>query len=265
MTDREELLRAESLCKRFGGLRAVHQVSLSVRAGEVLGLIGPNGAGKSTIVNLLAGTTSVDTGRVRLLGRDITHAPAHRRARLGLVRTFQKSTTFPMVTGTDVVMAGLSSRATDTFGCWLSRPWLAHARRRRLSTEAEARLTEVGLEDVVLSASRDTPVGTLPPAVNRMLGFALAMATGPKVLVLDEPCAGLAPSARDMLSARIQQVATTGVGVLVIEHDVGFIMRGCDRVLALDHGVVIAHGPPDQVRADPAVRQAYLGDDDAAS
>ncbi|MFI0370152.1 ABC transporter ATP-binding protein [Actinomadura sp. 1N219] len=253
-----ELLRAEALSRSFGGLRAVHEVSLHVRPGEIVGLIGPNGAGKSTIVDLLAGGTAPDSGAVRLLGEDVTGLPPHERARRGLIRTFQQSGTFPMLGGRDVMMAGLSARSTDSFASWLLTPWRARRRRQETAGRAADLLRAVDLEGTPVT----TPVGLLPPGVNRMLGFSVAMAGDPKALVLDEPCAGLAPSARSVLSERIREIADSGVGVLLIEHDVAFIMRTCARVVALDHGEVIAEGGPDEVRADPAVRRAYLGTTD---
>lgn len=261
MTGTETLLRAEGLSKSFGGLRAVHEVSLQIDTGAVLGLIGPNGAGKSTLVDLIAGRTPTDAGTVTLLGEDVTRRPPHYRARQGLIRTFQQTRTFPLLNGTDVVLAGLASGAEDSFVRWVFRPRWAWKERRRLGAEAKALLRATELD----SALGSTPVGLLAPAVNRLLGFAVALSAQPRVLVLDEPGAGLSPAERVLLSRRIRGAAATGIGVLVIEHDVGFIMRTCDRVVAVDHGVVIADGTPDEVRADPAVRRAYLGDADVAS
>lgn len=261
VADRDVLLRADSLVKSFGGLKAVHEVSLQVSAGHILGLIGANGAGKSTIVNLIAGVLRPDGGSVALDGKDITDLAAHERARQGLIRTFQRTTTFPLLCGTDVVMTGLSSSADDSFASWLATPWRAKRRRKALEQQARQQLSRLGLD----SANGPASVGVLAPGTNRMLGFAVALAAKPRMLVLDEPGAGLSMAERTVLSDRIREVANSGVGLLIIEHDVSFIMRTCDRVLAVDHGVVIADGLPDEVRAHSAVRQAYLGDADVAS
>lgn len=261
MTGPETLLLADALSKSFGGLRAVHEVSLRIEAGAVLGLIGPNGAGKSTLVDLVSGRTTADRGTVTLLGEDVTARPPHYRARRGLIRTFQQTRTFPLLNGTGVLLAGLSSGARDSFARWIFRPRWAWRERQRLATEAKSLLRRTELD----SAMGATPVGLLAPAVNRLLGFAVALSAQPRVLILDEPGAGLSPTERILLSRRIRESAATGIGVLVIEHDVAFIMRTCDRVVAVDHGVVIADGTPEQVRADPVVRQAYLGDSDVAS
>ena len=255
------LLEVRDVVKEFGGLRALSEVCLSVEQGQILGLIGPNGAGKSTLVDIIAGRTRSTTGKVLFDGEDVSDMHAHRRASLGMTRTFQATRTFPLQTGVQATMTGFALSAKDSFVSWLLRPWFAVKERRRVVDAATHSLGSLDLH----SALTSEPVGMLAPGVNRMLGFALATASSPRLLVLDEPGAGLSPKEKAILAARIRATAEDGVGVLLIEHDVPFIMSTCHRVVAMDHGLVIADGYPDEVRNDPKVQTAYLGGMDVGS
>ncbi|GEO81710.1 ABC transporter ATP-binding protein [Pararhodospirillum oryzae] len=233
------LLSATTLARAFGGVVAVDAVSFSLAAGETLAVIGPNGAGKSTLFALIAGQLRPDRGQVRLEGRDVTRLPPHRRARLGLGRTFQA----PRVFGALGLGEGVHLAAS------LCLP-AARARAR-----ARMLIARLGLE-----ALTDRPVPALAYGDLRRLDLALALATSPRVLLLDEPVAGMAPAERAQLMTLVRAIAAEeNLGVLFTEHDMDVVFGHAGRVLVLDHGRVIADGPPDAVRRDPVVRQRYLG------
>jgi branched-chain amino acid transport system ATP-binding protein len=246
----EPLLEAVGLTRRFGGLVAVDALSLDVTAGEVHAVIGPNGAGKTTLIALLAGALKPDEGRIRLDGADITALPDHARARRGLARSFQVTSILPAFTALDNAALAVQAQAGHSFRFW--RP----ARRDpRLRDPARAALDRVGL-----AARADVPAGALAHGEQRQLEIAMALAARPRVLLLDEPMAGLGAEESAAMTALIAGL-TGGPGILLVEHDMDAVFALADRITVLVNGRVLAAGPPDAVRTDPEVRAAYLGEE----
>ena len=226
---------------RFGGLQALQDVNLEVHAGAVNGLIGPNGAGKTTLFNVITGLQPPTHGRVRMGETDITSARPHLRARLGLARTFQRLELFGTLTARENVQ-------------------MAAETRRRRPTGANSRAeADILLEHVGLSAVADEPTDLLPTGLARLVELARALATGPSVLLLDEPSSGLNHEETVDLGRVLTDLAARGMAVLLVEHDMSLVMSICDHVSVLDYGAVIAQGDPATVQADPAVQAAYLG------
>lgn len=242
------VLRAEGLVKSWGGVRAVDGVSLELAAGEMLALIGPNGAGKSTCFNMLNGQIRPDAGRVALSGRDITGLPPRTIWRLGVGRTFQITATFASMSVLENVQAALLSHHRALLRFW--RP-----AARLYAKEAMALLERVGMAD---QARR--PCGVLAYGDLKRLELAMALANAPRLLLMDEPTAGMAPAERVALMAQTAQIARdSGIAVLFTEHDMDVVFTHADRLLVLDRGRLIASGPPETVRNDPRVREVYLG------
>ncbi|MCS6890726.1 MAG: ABC transporter ATP-binding protein [Rhodovarius sp.] len=244
------LLRAEGLQRSFGGVQAVAGVSFEVAAGELFALIGPNGAGKSTCFNLINGQLRPDAGRVLLDGRDITGLPPRRIWRLGVGRTFQITATFGSLTVLENVQAALLSRQRRLFGLW-----------RSVAAEdpapALALLARVGMAE---QAHR--PCGVLAYGDLKRVELAIALANAPRLLLMDEPTAGMAPAERLSLMALTARIAReSGIAVLFTEHDMDVVFRHADRILVLDRGRPLAEGRPEEVRADPRVRAVYLGEE----
>ncbi|TPG44795.1 ABC transporter ATP-binding protein [Roseomonas nepalensis] len=238
------LLKAEGLSRRFGGLLAVDNASLSVPEGGLVGLIGPNGAGKTTLFSLLSGFLAPSTGRVTFDGADVTAEAPHRRAARGMARTFQIVQPF----------AGLSVRDNIAVGAYLR-----HAGRAEATRLAEAVATEVGLAPML-----NAQASSLTVAGRKRLELARALATEPRLLLLDEVLAGLNPSeVRDIIPV-IRAIRGRGVAILMIEHVMQAVMNLCDHVHVLSGGRMIAAGPPREVCADPMVIEAYLGHGAAA-
>ena len=223
-------------------------VSLSVRPGERRALIGPNGAGKTTLFNLVSGALAVSSGTIRLFDRDITAMPPHRRAALGLARTFQINNLFPALTVLDNCLLAVQALTRTKFS--MLRPL---ARYPALAARARETLEAVGLGDRV-----DAVVRNLSHGEQRQLEIALALAGRPRVLLLDEPTAGLSP-AESHLMARLLRTLDPAMTVLMIEHDMDIALEMAESVTVLHYGRVIADGPRDDVKADPLVREIYLG------
>jgi branched-chain amino acid transport system ATP-binding protein len=241
-------IRVDALGKVFGGLAAVDGVSLEIPAGERRVLIGPNGAGKTTLFHCITGTLSPTRGRVWLFGRDITRDPEHRRTGLGMGRTFQITNVFSELTLLENL--ALAIVGTDR------RKWILH---RGLAAFPEVKLqAEAGLQAVGLAGRVATPVKALSYGERRQLELALALNTRPKVLFLDEPCAGLSPSERQHV-ARLIAALPREITVVMIEHDMDIALALADRVTVLHQGRVILEGTPDAVRANQEVRDVYLG------
>jgi len=241
-------LALEGVSRAFGGLRAVDAVSLAVRAGERRALIGPNGAGKTTLFNLIAGTIPLSAGSIRLFGRDVTRTAPHRRAALGLARTFQINNLFPALTVLENCLLAVQALTRTKFSMF--RPLDAYG---GLAEQARAALALVGLDD-----RRDATVRNLSHGEQRQLEIALALAGRPKVLLLDEPTAGLSP-AESQHMARLLQTLDPAITVLMIEHDMDIALEMAEHVTVLHYGRVIADGLRDDVKADPLVREIYLG------
>ena len=233
-------LRAEGISVAFGGLRVLRGVDLKLRRGEALGLIGPNGAGKTTLVNVLSGFLVPDAGTVRLDGDDVGGRSPARLARAGLGRTFQAALPFPH-------LSGLESVAVGAMGVGVGR-------REAVAVAADV-LARLGMH-----GQAALPAGSLPPASQRLLGVARALAAGPRYLLLDEPAAGLSEAEAEELVAILRGVLEDfGCGILLIEHEMSVVMGLCPRVQVIDDGVTLRIGSPAEIQADPAVVEAYLG------
>jgi branched-chain amino acid transport system ATP-binding protein len=241
------LLEVSGVSVSFGGLRALDDVTLEVHAGKVTGLIGPNGAGKTTLFNVITGLQPLNAGAVVLDGRDITNDRPHKRARGGIARTFQRLETFGTLSVRDNVLVAAEMR----------RQW---SRERFKPAElADELVALVGLDAVA-----DERVDKLPTGTQRLVEAARALATKPRVLLLDEPSAGLNEDETKSLATLLHELAATGLAILLVEHDMGLVMSASDGIHVLDFGRVIAVGTPEQVQADPLVRAAYLGEGDEA-
>jgi branched-chain amino acid transport system ATP-binding protein len=244
------LLEARGLTKRFGGLLASAALDLAVQPGEVHALIGPNGAGKTTAIGQLAGEIRPDSGTIRFAGQEITALPVYRRVRLGLTRSFQVTSILPHFTALENVMTVLLVRSGNVFR------FLRPARREvALREDAAAMLARVGL-----AARADAMAEDLAHGEQRLLELAMALATGARLLLLDEPMAGLGPSESQAMTRTLLGLKR-GLTMLLVEHDMEAVFALADRVSVLVAGQVIASGPPDAIRADPAVRDAYLGEE----
>ena len=242
------LLQAEGLVRSFGALRASDGLDLSVAAGECHAVIGPNGAGKSTLMKLISGEIPAEAGRIVFEGRDLGHLPAHRRARLGLARSYQITSIFPEMSAAENVALAVQSRAGHSF-----RFVRRAASDPALSGPVRAALDKIGLADV-----RDRPAHDLSYGQQRQLEIAMAMALAPKLLLLDEPLAGMGRSESDQVIALLARLKGQ-VTMLLVEHDMEAVFRLADRVTVLVYGRALATGSPDAIRNDPAVREAYLG------
>jgi branched-chain amino acid transport system ATP-binding protein len=241
------ILAVENLEKSYSGFRAVNGVSFSLRAGEMLALIGPNGAGKSTCFNMINGQLAPSAGRVRMFDRDVTGIPARAIWRLGVGRTFQIAATFASMTVAENVQAALLSHRRH----WAACRWAA----RYFVQEANDLLTLVGMADQAQRSCGELAYGDI-----KRLELAIALANDPKLLLMDEPAAGMAPKERAALMILITKIARESmIGVLFTEHDMDAVFGHADRILVLNRGVLIAEGPPAAVRANAKVQAVYLG------
>ena len=244
-------LAVEDVVRSFGSVRAVDDATLAVELGSITGLIGPNGAGKSTLFNCISGFLRPQSGRVLLDGKRIDRRPAHRIARAGLVRTFQTPRALTRMTVLENVVLAAPRHPGERLG-------FARAGRRR-EHEALARAAEL-LELVRLDGQAGALAGTLSGGQRKLLDLARALMTEPRLLLLDEPMAGVSPTLRvELLEHILDLRRRDGITLLLVEHDLDFVMRACDRVIVMNDGRVIAQGTPDEVRRDDKVVDAYLG------
>jgi branched-chain amino acid transport system ATP-binding protein len=250
----EAVLSIQKLNKRFGALRATQDVTITVMPGEIHALIGPNGAGKSTLIAQIAGTLAPDSGTLRLDGNALDSLSVAARARQGLGRSFQVSSLAETLSVRRNVMMAVQALQGSSFRFW--KPVNRDASLRKPADEV--------LERMALSHRADTPVAELSHGERRQVEVACALALRPKVLLLDEPMAGLGPEGTAKLTTLLETLKHQ-VPMLLIEHDMDAVFRLADRISVLVAGEVIAHGDSDAIRNDPAVREAYLGDDDAQS
>ena len=244
------ILEVRRLTKRFGGLTAVAGLDFNLRDGEILGLIGPNGAGKTTTFNIIAGTYAADEGEIRFAGDSILGLPPHQIARRGLMRTFQHNRPFSGMPVLENVMVGAHTQ-------FRRNPF---SRKASGEEQKQRRRAEELIEFVGLAGLRDADVGTLSFGQGRLLEIARALAGEPRAILFDEPAAGLTAAELDRLAGILRGIAERGIAVLLIEHDMRFLLPLAHRVVVLNFGARIAQGTPQEVRSDRAVMEAYLGD-----
>lgn len=251
-------LKAEHVTVRFGGLKALDDVGIEVPPATIVGLVGPNGAGKTTLFGVLSGIQRPNAGRVELGGRDVTGASAQQRARLGMARTFQQLELFQELTVREHVVLGYRVRHAHR------RLWsdLIDGRGLRQAPPEERDRVDALIELLGLQSVAGSPVAALPLGTCRRVEVARALATQPSVLLLDEPSSGLDARETEQLSQALRTIVTEeGIAMLLVEHDVGMVLGLSARVTVLDFGSRIAEGTPDEIRVDPKVRSAYLGDE----
>ena len=241
------LLEVQGVSKAFGGIQALDTCSISVEQGSITGLIGPNGSGKTTLFNVMTGYERVDSGQIRFQGEAITNAPPDRVFRLGIGRTFQLTRIFPRLTVLENMHVAVQRQ--DLKGL-LSRWSSTHEQRQALEL----------LDFVNLSQLKDMLAGNLSYGQKKLLEFAFVLIAEPQVILLDEPAGGINPTMINYLAERIRVLNQRGVTFLVVEHNMEFVMDLCERVMVMHRGGKIAEGTPGEVRANPAVLEAYLGD-----
>jgi branched-chain amino acid transport system ATP-binding protein len=256
MTAPDVILALDNVSKQFGGLRVIDDLSFAVRRGVCTGLIGPNGAGKTTVFNLITGLFPIDAGRILLDGTDIARIPSRRRIRHGVARNFQNIRLMPHLTAIENVLIGQHCRNSGLRGVLQPVNLIP---RNRWREQARAALADAGL-----GGYERASVGSLPYGIQKRIELVRALMAEPRLLLLDEPAAGLNSTETDMLREQLDAICRTrGVTLLVVEHDMHFVGALCEEVVVLNFGRKIAEGTPDAIREHPLVKEAYLGIDPA--
>jgi branched-chain amino acid transport system ATP-binding protein len=247
-------IKLEGLTKRFGGLTAVNDVDFEIEKGKITAIIGPNGAGKSTFFNLISGFHRPTSGSITFEGKDITKAPAHIGARLGIARTFQTTHLFERSSVIDNVIVGHRLRTQSKLYDAIFR-----TRREKREEQMAYEKAMTALEFVGLADLATVQVATISQEAKKRVAIALALATDPKVILLDEPAAGINPEETDGLAELMKKIVRNGITVCTIEHKMQMIMELADQILVLNHGAKIAEGTPEEIKTNPTVIEAYLG------
>ena len=250
----ESLLSLKGVDRNFGGVQAVSQLSFEIHPGEIVGLIGPNGSGKSTSVNLISGALPVSAGSIEFAGRSVNALPQSERVGLGMARTFQTTSLFAEFTALEQALTACHSKFHANLWEAVFRQSRGMQEESRQHRKAQEILHFVGLGSVA-----EHPCGTLSSAQQRLLMIATALASEPRLVLLDEPAAGMVASERKDLAGLIRRIRDQGIAVLVIEHHMGLIMEVCERIVVLNFGRKIAEGTPIEIQTHPEVIQAYLG------
>ena len=249
------MLEIRGITQRFGGITALEDISFTVTKGEITGVIGPNGAGKTTLFNIITGLYTQTSGQIFLEGADISRVPAERLASRGLVRTFQNIELFGTMTVLENVMLGLHTRSSSgIFACMSKMPWHL-VEERRIRTQAMEWLEFCGITDLAQQVA-----GSLPFGKGRLLEIARAMAIQPRIVLMDEPAAGLNNRETNELAELLRKIRDTGVTVVRVEHDMELVMDICDRIVVLNLGQKLAEGTPREIQENQAVISAYLGE-----
>ena len=253
----DNILETKNLSIHFGGLKAVNNLNLTAKKGDITALIGPNGAGKTTVFNLIAGFYTPTEGRVIFDGQDITALKSFQRTRIGMARTFQNINLFKNMTVMDNALVGFHTRMkTDPISCMLRLPGA-----RKEEKQAREEMMEI-LDLLGLASVADQPAGSLSYGKQKNLEIARAVATRPKLLLLDEPASGLNTQELEELSRRVLKIRDQGISIILIEHKMDVVMAISEKIMVLNFGEEIAFGTPEEIRSNPAVIEAYLGKED---